>query len=350
MSTFPDNLLDSLSIRREVPLAPFTTWKVGGPAEYYAEAPDRDTLVTLVRTAEEHAVDVTILGWGSNVLIADRGIRGLVIRNRSAQIEPLSECEFTPRREDFIRLQQLDTAKYYSFSDLDYPEEPGPGMLVWLDSGVSLGLAINKLISDGLTGLQWFSGIPGTIGGAVYNNIHGGSHFISEYVRAVEVFKDGTLYQLSADELDFGYDYSRFHSSGEVIVRVQMCLARGNREKARAASVAWAQKKKLQPHNSAGCCYANLSEEERERLGLESIGWGYIIDQILKLKGTQRGGAVISEHHAAFIENTGSATAGDIFSLLKLVSDTANEKLGIRPQLEVFLLGFTPEERSQLIS
>jgi UDP-N-acetylmuramate dehydrogenase len=126
-------------------------------------------------------------------------------------------------------------------------------------------------------------------------------------------------------------------------------LYKGDRDKALKAAIAWAQTKKLQPYNSAGCCFKNLTEKEMRQAKLDSNSWGYINDKILGLKGKTIGGAQISLKHAAFIENLGNATAKDVLSLLKVVYDSADAKIGIHPKPEIFFLGFDQQEIQQFI-
>ncbi|MFQ5492726.1 MAG: UDP-N-acetylmuramate dehydrogenase [Candidatus Dojkabacteria bacterium] len=340
-----ESQLKKLGVRKNVQLAQYTTWKVGGPADLFLEVDSTDDLIMAVKEAHKHAVPVTVLGWGSNVLISDEGIRGLIVRNKSSRIDIKGECKHPhSKKATHPRLVQVDTENYYSFSEVDYEESETQLTEVVIDSGVSLQLAINKLINEGLTGLQWFSGIPGTIGGAIINNIHGGTHFIEEYVGSVEILTaSGDVEALSHDKLGFDYDSSRFQNSDEVVLRVTFCLHRGDKDKAKKAAVEWATKKQLQPHNTAGCCFQNITPEKQTELKLESNGWGYIIDQVLNLKGKSIGGAMISPKHAAFIENTGGATAQDILGLFELIFIESEKTLGITPKAEIFFLGFPDE-------
>ena len=327
--------LDDLGIqyKEAVSLAPFSTFKIGGPADILVEASSIDELVSIVKAAKEHDVPLTMLGWGSNVLISDKGIRGVVLRNRAEKItitdgkrddesagknQNKSETEGTNEK---ARLDQLEPEKYYSFKDLDYDESSSPIAMVKIEYGAGLPVTIARLIRNGLTGLQWFGGIPGTIGGAIYNNIHGGSHFIAEYIDSVEIFdpQSAAIKEIKAKDCEFGYDYSRFHKSGEIILSALFKLYKGDPDKAKYVYQEWTRRKSLQPQKSAGCVWKNLSEKERERLGLESGGWGYIIDKILNLKGKRSGDAIISTKHAAFIENTGHAKAKDVINLMDLI-------------------------------
>lgn len=324
-------------------LSKHTTWKIGGAAELFVVSKSSAELQKIITHSLQHEVDYTIIGWGSNVLISDDGIKGLVIKNTSQHIEikGVGDKIELIKEPPTPRLVSLDHEHYYDFNDLDYDESDSENVVINLDSGVYLPYLINTLISQGITGLQWFSGIPGTIGGAIYNNIHGGNHFISEYVISVTALEeDGNIKSYTNEELEFSYDYSVFHNNNDVILTSDFNLFRGDKERARNTSMAWAKRKSLQPSNSAGCSFQNLEPAEQERLNLESNSWGYIIDKILGLKGYKVGGASISTKHAAFIETSPGASSSDVLSILDKVFEESQRKLGIQPKLEVFLLGF----------
>ncbi|MBN1331660.1 FAD-binding protein [Candidatus Dojkabacteria bacterium] len=335
-----------IEFKENEPLAPYTTYKIGGPADIFSEIKNSQQLKAAVTLAIQLKVPYTIIGWGSNVLIADKGIRGLVIKNSAGNIAisekeniEISQIETADVPEP--RLDEIDKDKLYTFEDLDYDESDAPIVKVNIESGASLPVTIMNLIRNGITGLQWFGGIPGTIGGAIFNNIHGGTHYLAEYVDRVEVLDKDSLETrwLSNSECKFDYDYSIFHEENDLILSADFNLRKGDKEKAKQVYVEWTRRKKLQPQKSAGCVWQNISNEEKERLGLESTSWGYIIDRVLNLKGKQIGGAKISEAHAAFIENTGGAKAQDVVELMELIKKEAVAKLGIEPKSEVFLLG-----------
>lgn len=342
--------LDEKKTKLNEPLAPYTTLKVGGPADILYTADSTDDLVKTVKLARKHDIPVTLLGWGSNVLISDAGIKGLVIRVKSDGIKILEgkntkSEKITIESKTKPRLGQADKEEYYDFTEIDYDESEYPIVQVQIDAGVPLPLAINALIGKGVTGLQWFAGIPGTLGGAIYNNIHGGAHFIEEFVDSVQILNEKLeLETLTKEKLEFDYDYSRFHKTKETILSGIFNLRKGDSAKARATSIEWARRKKIQPARSAGCCWRNIDEETQKKLKFESNSWGYIIDKKLGLKGETRGGAKISEAHAAFIETDDTAKASDVLELMKLVYKESQEKLGIVPKPEIFLLGFEEGE------
>ena len=338
-----------LKFTSEEPLAPFTTVKIGGPAEAFARIKNRTDLIAITTHAHENKIPLTILGWGANSLIADRGLRGIVIRNDTSEIilhDQLPE-KIYQATEVGARWGADDshgTAKY-DFADLDFNERQSEKVCVTLDSGVSLPLAINVLLSKGVTGLQWYARIPASIGGAIYKNIHGGTHFISEIINTVSVITpEGKEKTIPVTELEAEYDYSRFHHSGETIISAEFLLYKGNVEQAKQVAQEWAVRKKIQPQNSLGCVFQNISPDEQKRLELPTPSIGYMVEHALNLQSLQKGDAVVSPKHAAFIENIGSATAADYLKIIRTIIDAAQEKLGIKLKPEIFFLGFTDQE------
>ncbi|MBD3280500.1 hypothetical protein GF389_03175 [Candidatus Dojkabacteria bacterium] len=337
-----------IEFKENEPLAPYTTFKIGGPAEIFCELKNSDQLKVAIKLAVELEIPYTILGWGSNVLINDKGIRGLVVKNSAGNIKILDENKAKSElirdiQKPEPRLDEIQTDVLYTFDDLDYDESNAPIVKVNIESGAPLPSTIMNLIRNGITGLQWFGGIPGTIGGGVYNNIHGGTHYLSEYIDRVEVLDTKSLKTrwLSNEECKFDYDYSIFHGKNDLILSADFNLRKGDAEKAKQVYIEWTRRKKKQPQKSAGCVWQNISNQKKEELGLESTSWGYIIDRVLNLKGKQIGGAKISEAHAAFIENVGGARAKDVLDLMDLIKTKSKEKIGIEPVSEIVLLGNT---------
>ncbi len=324
-------------------LANHTTLRIGGPADLLYRAKTIDNLVKAVRAARKLKVPVTILGWGSNVLVSDKGIRGLVIKNETREMKTGKILPAKEAKDSDLPRWQADKTKgtfKYEFGDLDYDESIYPRVMVKMETGVSLQMAINNLFSEGITGLQWYARIPGTIGGAVYNNIHGGTHFFSEVVKTVRVLdKEGEIKNLSGKELGLAYDKSRFHDSEEIILEVELELYKGDVEKAKLAAIEWAKRKSLQPPRSAGCTFKNISNEDKERLGFPTTSAGYIVEHILKLGGYKVGGARVSTAHHNFVVNDGGATAADYMSIVNLIRNETKKKLGIELVPEIIFLG-----------
>ncbi len=337
-------ILPDLQCKLECSLASFTTVKIGGPAELLIETKSSQELKMLASYAHQANLALTVLGWGANTLIADAGIRGITVVNKSSLFHPMPEkpVEQTLGESIVPRWHSLNSGGQDFF---DYYTGTETKVLVELDSGTPLPYAINFSLAQGLTGLEWFSRIPATIGGAIYNNIHGGAHFISEQIHSVTILDEaGEIQKLAPSELEFAYDYSRFHRTKEIILSAELILFKGNIDKARVAAAAWAQQKKHQPQNSLGCVFQNLSPQEQARLDLPTTSIGYFIEKKLKLAGLTIGGARVSTHHAAFIENTGGATALDYLQVISQIQLQAKKDFQVTMKPEIFFLGFSDQE------
>lgn len=334
-------------------LAKYTTIRIGGNAEIFINITSTDNLLKVLKLIEKYNLKHLILGGGSNVLIHDDGIRGVVIKNSIAGINIKDKKVKSNNKISTTkaRLDQLDKNNYYDFKNLDYDESQYPKIEVEIYSGTPLQFAINSLINSKITGLQWFAGIPGTIGGAVYNNIHGGTHFLYEYVDSVKVVSKGKIVKIKAKDLKADYDYTTLQERNDFILSATFHLYLGNSELAKKTFLTWTQDKhNKQPFNSAGCCFKNLSEKEKLKYNLESSSWGYIIDKKLNLKGFKIGGASISNLHAAFIINDGQATSNDVLSILNHIYDKSkNELSGLTPKTEIFFLGFKKEDYQKFL-
>lgn len=346
--TFPH-----IEFKKDHVLAPHTTVKIGGPAEVFCATKTSKDFTDIVVFMRKNSLPLTLLGWGANTLISDAGIKGLVVKNMSQEIKILDTVnEDTTKdkddNQDIAARWHSDTTQgtfTYEFKDLDYDESDLEKVLVELDSGVSLPYAINTLINQGITGLQWYSRIPATVGGAIYNNIHGGTHFISEVIISVTVITpEGELKVIPKVELQAGYDLSRFHTTHETIVSAVFALYRGDKQKAQAVANEWAVRKSLQPAKSLGCVFQNISIQEKDSLGYPTTSVGYIVEHILHKKGFQIGDAKVSEKHAAFIENTGTATSHDYLEVIRTVIRETKEKTGVTLKPEIFFLGFKESE------
>jgi len=330
------------NLLRDVDLAPYTSWKIGGSAQYLTKVKEEKDLIKAIRWAREEQLPVTILGSGSNTLVSDKGVRGLVILNQITGWQKI-EGQAKEERKELHFKSRLDQIRgKVKFADLFYDESDASRVKVRVQSGTNLEVLIRQLLEKGITGLHWFAGIPGTVGGGVYNNIHCGHMFIGQFIDKVRILdKELKIKPIAVDECQFDYDASRFQGSGEIILSVDFNLFLGDVEKAKEFIQTWTDyRTKRYPWPSAGCVFKNIDEKTQQRLGFPTPSWGYIIDKVLGLKGKQIGGAKISEKHSAFIVNeTGRAKAKDILALIELIKKESKEKLGIEPELEIFLLG-----------
>jgi UDP-N-acetylmuramate dehydrogenase len=305
--TFPERVASTLGperLRAKVPLAPFTTFKVGGPADWFVETKTSDEIVEVLRIAHETGVPVTILGGGSNVLVGDRGVRGLVIRARGGVISPVDDGR------------------------------------IRADAAITINGLVRWTIQRGIGGLEAWAGTPGTIGGAIFGNAHFGGRLIGDLVESVRVAAlDGSPRDLSRPQMEFGYDRSRLQATGEVLLSAVFCVSTGDPAALRAtARQSLAYRKKTQPLDtpSAGCIFQNPDRAEVPADIPASAG--ALVDRA-GLKGAARGEARVSAAHGNFIVNEGHATAADIRALIDLCRARVNERFGVTLQEEIVYLG-----------
>jgi len=324
------------------PLAPYTTIKIGGPADEFINTKSSEEFVSCLKSIAPSIP--TILGNGSNVLISDSGIRGIVIKNSSSDIEIIDTAPIPVKfNHTYTQRNENEPEKYLDFSKIDYDESDKPQVLVKISSGTPLPYAINFLIDKGITGLQWFAYIPGTVGGATWYNIHGGAYHFSDYLESIEVFnlETGKYETFYKKDLEWKYEKSFFQSNPHlVIISTTIRLFKGDADLAKQVKNAWiAQKTKVQPMNSAGSAFANPSLEDSIKNWGEQKSTGWIIDHELGWKGKQIGGAQISLQHSNFIVNNGTATAKDVSALIEEIKSEVQKRFSFTLEPEIKFLG-----------
>lgn len=276
-----------------------TSFKIGGPADIFIKVSQVDLLREIVQYAKENQIPVTVMGNGSNLLVKDKGIRGITIQMDMQQIE----------------IQEL-TDK----------------VLVTVGSGVKLGMLAAMLQKRGIGGLEFASGIPGTIGGAIRMNAGAyGKEFKEIVLDATCMKEDGNKVTLPNEDIDFSYRHSRFVQSHDIILEATLILYKADSEEIRNKMTQY-----------------NLIRKEKQPIDMPSAGstfkrgTNYISAQLIDeagLKGYQIGGAMVSTKHAGFIVNAGGATAKDILELVDYVIKTVYEKFGKVLELEVEVVG-----------
>lgn len=296
-------------VRLDAPVAPFTTFKVGGQADCLVELHDSAGLLRLAELARAHGFTLTVLGGGSNVLCSDAGIRGVTARMRGGATVLEDE------REARVRA----------------------------DAGVSMNSLVRWTIARSLAGLEAWAGTPGTVGGAVFGNAHYSGRCIHELIHSVRLLTgEGEVLDVAAAEMEFAYDRSRLQRTGEILLSALFTLAPGAdppalREVARRSL---AHRKRTQPLDtpSAGCIFQN-PDPARDRVpdGIPPSA-GALIDRA-GLKGHAIGGASVSEAHANFIVNRSGATAAEIRQLIELCRETVRERFGVTLREEIRYLG-----------
>lgn len=293
------NTMTKGSFLKDEAMSKHTSYRIGGPANAYITPRDKDDLSQILQFANQHGIATYFVGSGSNLLVADEGIDGLVITLGKS----LKRLEIT-------------------------------GATVFAESGVMLGKMVKECISRNLSGVESMIGVPGTLGGALVMNAGAFGGEISNYLKHVTVMEmDGQEKQYQPGDISFSYRHSTFPDD-EIVISAEFELIQSDKETVQEKrAVASGGRKATQPlkFRSAGSVFKNPKEGAA----------GYYIDQA-GLKGTKVGDAEISPIHANFFVNHGKAKASDVVALIRLARETVHDKFGIMLDLEVKPLGFKP--------
>lgn len=298
--------LNESQLRRDEPLAPYTTFRIGGPADLFYSTVSADDLAAAVTAARRENVPYFVLGLGANILVGDKGFRGLVIRNH---------------------------ASHFSFYD---------DGRVWVESGAVMANLIPEAVERGWSGIEHYVGIPSTVGGAVWQNLHflepepdrKQTMFIADVFSSCDLLsEEGERKTVDKDYMEFGYDTSILHSRRDVALAVTFQLAKGDTaamHKVMQENLSWrgARHPWLQFHPSAGSIFKKI----------EGMGAGRLVDQC-GLKGFRHGDAQISHIHANIMVNLGNATARDVRELITIAQDAVEKKFEVRLQPEIGFIG-----------
>jgi UDP-N-acetylmuramate dehydrogenase len=292
--------------RRDWPLAPLTTFRVGGAADWIVDVRTGDELTLALKLAARAGVPVTMLGGGSNVLVSDAGVRGLVIRARAGEV-----CR---------------TGAHSIRSD----------------AAVTINGLVRWTINHGCAGLEAWAGTPGTVGGAVFGNAHFAGRLVGDLVTAARlVSRSGVEIDVSRSEMSFGYEGSRLRNTGEILIWAEFAIADGDPASLRrVARESLAFRKRTQPLDtpSAGCIFRN-PQPGRDTVP-DGIPWsaGALVDRA-GLKGASVGAARVSPTHGNFIINDGHATARDVRALVERCRTRVREQFGVELREEIVYLG-----------
>ena len=298
--------LHGSKLKRNVPLAPYTTFKIGGPADLLFEADTADALATAILTARQQQVPYFVLGLGANVLIADKGVRGLVIRN---------------------------VATHTVFHD---------DGRVWVESGAVMSQLIPEAVRRGWSGLEHYVGIPSTVGGAIWQNLHFLSPaperertmFIAEvFVSADILSEENERKTVDKDYVKFGYDDTVFHHRKDIALAATFQLEKKDpaiMHKIMQENLSWRGSRHpwLEWHPSAGSIFKKI----------EGVGAGRLVDAC-GLKGYRIGDAQISHIHANIMVNLGDATSADVIALVRHAQKMVKESSGHELEPEINFVG-----------
>lgn len=298
-------------VKTNVPLARFTTFKIGGPARFFIEVTESEKLVGLLNLLREEGVDYFILGGGSNMLFSDEGYDGVVIKMKGER------CKVQ-------------------------------GTIIEADAGAPLSRLVELAAAEGLTGLEWAAGIPGTVGGATRGNAGAMGSDTALTVYQVEVWRAGERIILNPKDCAFGYRDSIFKHNNDVILKVWLKLRKGDKAKTMQAMQDYIMKrsKRAAPYPSSGSFFKNIKladyPGDKTKLppqflerGMVPAGW--LIEES-GLRGFTVGGARVSQEHGNFLVNPeGRATAADVLELVEKVKETVYNKFGValEPETEI---------------
>jgi UDP-N-acetylmuramate dehydrogenase len=319
-----------MNFQENIPLAPYTTFKIGGPARFFCEAGNDEEILEALEFAREKNLPVFVMGGGSNILVADKGFDGLVIKIQNSKFKiqnSLVECE----------------------------------------AGIALSRVVNESTKHELTGLEWAAGIPGTIGGAVRGNAGAYGGTMADSVGSVKVLSVEDLRFMIYDsrKCEFDYRSSIFKENPNLIIlSVDLKLEKGDREKSeKIIKEILKKRKENQPMEfpSPGSFFKNPETNDKELIRQFETDTGkkvtdhvsayqytgnkikipapWLIEEV-GLKGKRIGGAMVSEKHANFIVNMGGATADNVMSLAAVIKTRVRDRFGIQLQEEVQFVGF----------
>ena len=285
-------------VKENVPLAPYTSARIGGPADIFLVADTSAELARIVKLLWKHEMPFTLLGGGSNVLVSDKGVRGVVVLNR---------------------------AKGVKFNT-------GDQLSVTAESGVVFSNLANRCASKGLAGLEWAATVPGTIGGAVYGNAGAFGGDMAGNLISAELLTENGKETLTVEQFGYGYRTSVL-KRGEikgVVLSAELALKNSTKDEVTVKIQQFsAHRKATQPPGaSMGSMFKNPPGDYAGRL-IESAG----------LKGTRIGNAEISPLHGNFFVNHANTKAQDIRALIQLVQKTVKEKEGVELELEIEMIG-----------
>lgn len=304
---FMTNILSTIEVLRQqfgdavqenISLAPYTSARIGGPADVLLTVKSADELAKAMQLIWEHEVPFYMLGGGSNVLVSDKGFRGVVVLNRAKEVR---------------------------FEMGDQPQ-------VWCEAGVVIANLAKRCASKGLAGLEWSATVPGTVGGAVYGNAGAFGGDMTHNLIWAELLTKNGIEKFSLEQMGYGYRTSILKRSEiqGIVLTALLKLKNSTKEEVSVKIDQFSERRKATqpPGASMGSMFKNPEGDHAGRL-IEAAG----------LKGTRIGNAEISTLHGNFFINHGETKAEDIHALIRLVQKTVQEKFGVMLELEVELVG-----------
>ncbi len=292
------NIIPQENVYINEPMSKYTSFKIGGPAECMVKIKTLEQLKSILKYTNENNIKLTIIGNGSNILVSDEGIKGIVVK---------------------IEIDNLE---------IDIQDKKA---IITVGSGVKLGLLAQKCLKQEITGFEFASGIPGTIGGAIRMNAGAHCSEMKDIVKTVTyVDRNGAVHKIESNQAEFEYRKSLFSHNDYIIVETEIELEKGNANEIKEKMTEYANfRKEKQPieYPSAGSTFKRGSDFITAKL-IDECG----------LKGYQIGGAQISEKHAGFIINKNNATAKDVIKLMEYTKEQVYKKFGKTIEAEIEIL------------
>lgn len=309
-----------MNIKENILLSSLTTYKIGGPADFYIEANSQEELESAVLYALDHKLPYIIIGGGSNLLFDDLGIRGLAIKNNSCNID------FLLQNEEHIKEQSV----------------------IYADSGIELKILLEKCADHGLCGLEFLAGIPGSLGGAIYGNAGAYGKSISQYIKSITVLSDGVRKMVAPESAVFSYRHSNFKIKSDIILGAELILSKGEKKliniEIQNNILARKEKHPSSHLGSCGCFFKNAEDKNSQR----KISAGKLIEDSGG-RGLKIGSAAVYEHHCNFILNYGGAKSKEILELASVLKDRVLKQTGICLENEVQIILPDPPLKSIVI-
>ena len=295
-----EKIISKEKIKQNEPMKEHTSLKIGGPADFFIKVNCIEELKNILQFSKNNKIPLTIIGNGSNLLVKDKGIRGIVLKVELKNIQ----------------IKNVDQRN----------------VEITVGNGIQMGFLAQKLLKEEITGFEELSGIPGTIGGAIVMNAGAHGKEMKDIVTEITAIDySGNIHIFTNEQAKFEYRNSIFSTGEYIILQVKLLLKKGNKEEIKLKMNEYAQyRKEKQPieYPSAGSTFKRGTDFVTAKL-IDDAG----------LKGYSIGGAKVSEKHAGFVINTGNATAKDIIELVKYVQDKVYEKFGKKIELEIKILG-----------
>lgn len=292
-----EQVLGKENVLRNEPMSHHTTFKIGGTADWFLTPRTEEQLSEVLKLLHKNNLSFFVLGNGSNLLVGDKGIRGVV----------LCLCK---------KMERIEAC----------------GDEIYAEAGAILSRVSNVALAAGLEGTEFSSGIPGTVGGAVYMNAGAYEHEMKEIIKSVRYMDmTGKIFESDCEECSFGYRTSKFSKGDYIVLGCTLKLRKGNPEEIRARIADYTQRRVSKQPLEKPSAGSTFKRPEGHFAGglIEKAG----------LKGYSIGGAQVSEKHAGFVINTGTATAKDVLDLIEFIKKTVFEKFGVELEPEVKLIG-----------